>query len=340
MNTNFRLATWLLFPLITLTISIAQSQVPTDRVMPKDYRNAQVHAGYTEMRTLQNATPDVWEPIGPTGITANCLAVDPTNASTIYVGGLSGLYKTTNGGTHWALTSSQSLNKYVNAVAIHPSNPITVFAWVDDKLLKSTDGGGSWNTVLQRSSSYDPVLIFINATNPQSMLTYADSVYSSADGGTQWLSISPFKNVRRIAIYGQDPNIIYAIGDSSFKTRLYKTTDRGQSWVVRTTQLPTALTNYQLGSLQVSSTDPNVLFAGNWSLIDTVGGFYRSVDGGLTWQKSITGLGRSKSVAVIANDPLDVNSLICGGVCQWLVPVHRPRRFLDTHLKYNTRSLH
>jgi photosystem II stability/assembly factor-like uncharacterized protein len=309
---------WLLFLLITLKVSVAQTQTPSDRITPKSFRNTLVHRGHTEMRNAQNLIPDVWEPIGPNGITAICIAVDPTNANTIYVGGLSGEYKTTDGGVHWVLANTQSLNKYVYATVIHPVNSAIVFAWVEETLVKSTDGGGTWNSVLQTITYNNPGAIFIDAMNPQSMLTYADSVYSSTDGGDHWLAISPFHNVKTTAIYRQNPNVIYAIGDSSYNTRLYKTTDGGQSWIVRTSQLPTALTDYSLGSLQVSSTDANVLFAGNWSLIDTLRGFYRSVDGGLTWQRSTAGFGRSKSVAVIENDPSDPNSLYAGGYANGL----------------------
>lgn len=269
-----------------------------------------VHRGSAPTRGSENSTSDVWEPIGPNGITATCIAVDPTNSNTIYVGGLSGLYKTSDGGIHWVLTGTQYINDMVYAIAIDPSNPATVFAQIAQNLIKSTDAGGTWTSVL---FSYAMGPIFIDMTNPQIMITKGDSVYSSSDGGNHWLAISPFYNVSSIAVYPYNSNVIYAIGDSSSSTRLYKTTNRGQSWSVRSTHLPPALATYELGSLQVSTSDPNVLFAGNWSLSDTIGGFYRSVDGGVTWQKSNTGFSPSKSVAVLANDPLDANSLYAGG---------------------------
>jgi len=284
--------------------------------MPKNFRNALVHRGHTEMRNAQSLIPDLWEPIGPNGITANCIAVDPTNANTIYVGGLSGLYKTTDGGVHWVVANTQFLNKYVYAAVIHPVDPAIVFAWVEDSLMKSTDGGGTWNSVLgiTNYNYYDRNgKIFIDAKHPQNMLTYSDSVYYSTDGGNYWFAIGPFGNVSAIAIYQQNPMVIYAIGDSSYGPRLFKTTDGGQNWIAGTSQLPTALTDYSLGSFQVSSSDSNVIFAGNSSLIDTIGGFYRSVDGGLTWQRPTAGFGRSNSVSVIENDPLDPNSVYAGG---------------------------
>ena len=50
----------------------------------------------------------------------NTLAVDPHDSGTVYLGGADGLFKSTDGGANWALTS---LEGWATAVAINPLNP-------------------------------------------------------------------------------------------------------------------------------------------------------------------------------------------------------------------------
>ncbi|MGI8554149.1 MAG: hypothetical protein ACR2PL_25685, partial [Dehalococcoidia bacterium] len=122
------------------------------------------------------------------------IAVDPTNAATVYVaseGG--GLWKTTNGGSIWSpLTDSITVSGVpvtlsMGAVALDPTNPSIIYAGLGDEcfcgvksglavagvlgslgLLKSTDGGTTWTLVATDSAFTIP-----GFTAPAGSLSFA-----------------------------------------------------------------------------------------------------------------------------------------------------------------------
>ena len=78
------------------------------------------------------------------------LAVDPTNPATVYAGGSSGVFKSTNGGQAWVLASNGIVLGLppvsVTEIVIDPTNPSTVYAATGafgpngDGVFKTTDG--------------------------------------------------------------------------------------------------------------------------------------------------------------------------------------------------------
>lgn len=305
--------------LVALLCSLSVSQEKTPEATPEGFVPIDFGQGTLQNPASAAQSPDLWSSVGPPGIAATALVVDPQNSSIIYAGGLSGLYKTTNGGTNWHLTSVQTLNSRVSAITLHPANSAIVFIWlrtnyygpVSSRLMKSDDGGGTWSEVLKRSAA-NPLEIFADPQNPQRMFTGADSAYVSADGGTSWRGAGTISGVNSIAMYRLDADILYAKNSSV----LYKSTDGGQSWSVRNPALPATLG--QAAAIQTSPVDPNILYAGNSSLIDTVGGFYKSTDGGFSWQRQITGLGVSKSIYRLYSDTSNPVLIYAGGFANGL----------------------
>ena len=75
------------------------------------------------------------------------LALDPTNASTLYAGGSSGMSKTTNGGESWTPINNGLSYSQVNAIAVDPVTPSTVYVAAVNNVYRSTDGGTSWSPI-------------------------------------------------------------------------------------------------------------------------------------------------------------------------------------------------
>jgi photosystem II stability/assembly factor-like uncharacterized protein len=269
---------------------------------------------------IQTQSTDVWEQTGPNGITANCITVDPNNSNIIFAGCISGLYKTTNGGINWALAGTETLNKYFLAVAVSPDSPSIVFSQTNNEFMKSTDGGNSWSNILHKFTTYNlvPHAIYMNANKPGRVLMYSDSIYTSTDGGNNWRTDSTFGSIRILSVYGQNQDIIYAIGASSGSYTLFKSIDWGSHWTVVNGNTTNVLVQNNIETMQVSSNDPNVIFAGRAYLTDHDNGFFRSTDGGLNWVRSDSGFGQSKSVAAIANDPANPNGVYAGGYANGL----------------------
>ena len=77
------------------------------------------------------------------------LAIDPTNAQTVYAAGHGlGVIKSTDGGTTWTPKKHGLDGDDVHGLALDPNDPRKLHAWVVDKgLYRSTDGGESWARV-------------------------------------------------------------------------------------------------------------------------------------------------------------------------------------------------
>jgi hypothetical protein len=84
------------------------------------------------------------------------VALDPTNASNIFIGGSAGssvgscgsgtLGKSTNGGTSFA-ASQTDLHADSHAIAILPNNTNIMYEGNDGGIFRSTDGGATWSSV-------------------------------------------------------------------------------------------------------------------------------------------------------------------------------------------------
>jgi len=120
------------------------------------------------------ASLTAWTPIGPmptvssggaVGLVSGrvtAIAVDPTNASIVFVGGAQGgVWKSTNGGANWSTSFDMEKTLAIGAIAIDPSSCVpgpctTLYIGTGEQnfsgdsyygagVYKSTDGGATWN---------------------------------------------------------------------------------------------------------------------------------------------------------------------------------------------------
>ena len=189
------------------------------------------------------------------------LVIDPSNPSTLFVtmfrmgsGTVTGVYKSTNGGTSWT-ASSTGINGSVNHVAISPSNSSLVYAGSGGQVYKTTNGGGSWS-------------------NSSSGLPFG----------------SGQNDVRRVAIDPTNDSIVYA----ATRGGVYQSTNAASSWTARTTAWPTINgVPFGAGAVAIDPATPTTLLASPATPANGPTGFlgfeargiglYRSTDSGATW---------------------------------------------------------
>lgn len=191
---------------------------------PNDPNEKKVWAGGVSGGLWYN--PDItsassnWVPVDNfwDNIAITCIAFDPTNTSTIYVGtgegygtGASrgaGIWKSTNGGTSWTQLSSTTGYYYINDLVVRNENGTgVVYAAVDGLsykgafhgltvagLKRSTNGGSSWSsvspTIPNTSIKFIVADLEIGADNTLWAGTRANSYSSSDRGGGRVLSSS------------------------------------------------------------------------------------------------------------------------------------------------------
>lgn len=217
------------------------------------------------------------------------LELHPTNDRVVYVGAAGGgVWKSTNGGA----TFNPIFDEYcqsIGAVEIDPSNPDNV-VWVGT--------GETWT---------------------RNSVTVGDGLYKTVDGGSNWQKMG-FEKSERIAgiqVNPQNSNEVYvgvmgALWSDSEDRGLYKTTDGGKTWnkilyVDKTTGC---------SDLLLDPKNPNIIYASFWEFRRSPwsfnsGGlssaFYKSIDGGATWNKIHNGFPKGKlgriAVAVAPSNP-------------------------------------
>jgi hypothetical protein len=89
------------------------------------------------------------------------IAVDPTNASTLFLGGVE-FFKSTDSGATFPRISNASIHVDQHAIAFHPTIPTTVFAGNDGGIFRLADGETNWtslNTNLELTQFYSGVSV-------------------------------------------------------------------------------------------------------------------------------------------------------------------------------------
>jgi len=235
---------------------------------------------------------------GPYGGTVTDLKMDPANPKTLYAATEYGVFKTTDNGDNWRLTSLSSTDVY--ALAIDPANSAVVYAGTrGEGFFRSLDGGETW------AKSDDPLvedlIIYSLVVDPSSPNTvyaggrranvdgftsgdWGGGVFKSIDAGMSWTAVSeglPEGWVYSLAVDPSKPGILYA---GTHSMGVYKSLDGGVTWQSKSEGL---VSRYHLSpddlkirSLAINPRNPDELIVGTWG----GGSVFESQDGGDTWE--------------------------------------------------------
>lgn len=131
----------------------------------------------------------------PAGTSGEFYSVWFVNASTGFVAGEDGLYKTTNGGAVWEPTSLGGAEQIAFPTAA------TGYAAAGNMLSKTTDGGDNWTSVpLPQMDGYINDVYFHDADT--GYLLFNNTIVRTLDGGISWEEatiLTPFSNGRQFA---------------------------------------------------------------------------------------------------------------------------------------------
>ncbi len=197
-----------------------------------------------------------------------------------------------------------------------PSQPNTFYMGLaSGGLMRTTDGGESWVPITDGKvplgsvgdiavAATDPNIIYLGTGSDgvRSNVSTGRGVYKTTDGGESWEFAGLYEvgQIGRVRVHPTNPDIVWvaAYGDI-FKPNpergVYKTTDGGRTW--RNTLFVSDSTGAMDVDLQPGN--PDVVYAWMsrierkpWTIISgsEEGGFYKSTDGGETWNNIRTGL--------------------------------------------------
>ena len=217
------------------------------------------------------------------------IAIHPDRGSTWYVAaGSGGVWKTINAGITWTPVFDSEASYSIGDVSIDPNNPAAI--WV-----------GTGENVSGRH------------------VGWGDGVYKSVDAGQSWthMGLKNSEHIGKILIDPRDSNVVYVAAEGPLwstggERGLFKSTDGGASWnLVLEIDENTGVTD-----IEFNPVNPDVIYAAAyerrrhiWGMMagGPNSGIYKSVDGGVTWNKKKTGLPEGDvgkiGLAVTAADP-------------------------------------
>jgi photosystem II stability/assembly factor-like uncharacterized protein len=234
------------------------------------------------------------------------IVVDPSDANIVYVSALGhaygpnterGVFKSTDGGAHWAKVLYLNENTGAIDIAMDPHDPSTLLA-------------AMWQTRRPPWNVYPP------SKGPSSGL------YITHDAGAHWSHVVAGlpAHVGRIGLsYSQaDPSIVYAVVDSSLhEGGIYRSNDGGTTWHRVNGEVRLWQRGWYFGHVTADTQDPNTVYVMNTSI-------YRSTDGGVTFT-AIKGDPTGDDYHVLWIDPSNDNRMIHGSDQGVAVSIDRGR---------------
>ncbi len=214
------------------------------------------------------------------------LSVHPTDKCTIFVTNARQLYKTTDCARTWTELYREGRTQYIiTSVAVNPFNTSQVFAATSaGDLLSSVDGGNSWSVSARFSNANIREIYF--DTNKQGLMyltTRASGLYRSRDTGLSWENLAKkFSDYagalqyQRFVIYPAKAEQIYWVS----KYGILTSRNAGEDWEpIPLVTPPGSVSIYGFGINPRN--DKELYYTGTIGDRST---FYRSVDGGITWE--------------------------------------------------------
>ncbi|HET9888237.1 MAG TPA: hypothetical protein VFR10_12085 [bacterium] len=270
----------------------------------------------------ERATRSSWEQAGPTNVggRVTAIAVHPTTPSVLWIGAAAGgILKSTNSGTNWTALTDDFGSLSIGALAIHPTDPNILLAGTGEAnasgdsydgigILKTTNGGTTW-TVSGLEDSQRIGRIAFDPTNPNrihvavagSLFTKGANrgMYRSTDGGTSWqqtLLVSDSTSAIDVVVHPTDSNIVYAAFWERLRTpenrqvggatsRIWKSTNGGDSWSVLSTGLPAPGPTVGRIGLAIAKSLPTTIYAAYADDPGFFAGLYRSTNSGTNWAR-------------------------------------------------------
>lgn len=257
-----------------------------------------------------------WTPTseGLHATTPTSIAVDPAQPRVIYTTTAEmGVRKTLSSGERWrpanAGLPAPSIARLINSfVAIDPRQPHTVYTAWDNGFARSDDGGATWIVLDSTySAPWDLLVdpsgsIFLTGTN---LLDSTCRLARSDDRGETFHCLAPFTGagtwpLLRLFLDPFRPSNVWVLEGRS---RLWKSTDRGEHW---TEVHPQGLEHAgDAASLAIDPANPARLFLGTDRNLhdDLPQRIWRSDNGGLTWRAWGNGLPAQSWVTDLLIDP-------------------------------------
>lgn len=300
----------------------------------------------------RNTVSEIWQFSGPLNIGGRItdIEIPSTQPNVHYVGAASGgIFKTANGGDDWTPIFDEQEMLSIGDIEISKNNNNLIYVgtgevnagggslvYEGDGIYKSIDGGATWQSKgLPNIGSVGKIVLdpnddniaFVGAMGTLFKNSNNRGVYKTTNGGDSWqqvLFVSDSTGVVDMSIHPSNGNIVYAASWERIRrpnrrqyggitSRIYKTIDGGTNWTELTNGLPTIASQKGRISIDISQSNPNVLYARYADASGNIQGVYKTLNSGDSWvavnSSQLTDVGFHWWFGGIFIDPTDENVL-------------------------------
>lgn len=265
-----------------------------------------------------------WQRAGLDGQAIGAIAADPSNGSILYAASFQAIWKSVDGGDHWARSDSGYTGDAAVGIAVDRANPARVVIASNSGIFRSTNSGATWSAsntglsgMVARSLASDPASVsplWVSVDGP------GGGVHRSDDWGATWTPVPlpvPGAAAKALAVRGADVfagwgNVLFRNRSGGGWTTPYPDTitdgitaiaappgdtevvvGTSASGIRRSTSTPApawlpasaGLTSLRISALAVKPFEPTTVYAAS-----NGGGVFRSIDSGRTWTPVLSGL--------------------------------------------------
>jgi photosystem II stability/assembly factor-like uncharacterized protein len=212
-------------------------------------------------------------------------AVDARSAMTVYViADESQLFKTNDGGDHWAAAGGLPEGTQVFDVAADPKTSGTVYVAASGGVFKSVDGGASWISKSSGLSGPQVEAIAVAASDPRYLYAVTGpeeigGLFVSTSGGDNWSRVSAVPFAYEVIVDPNEPATAFVrLGLSGTFVSILVTRDLGANWS------PVGFGYGLVTAVDFDRSSPSVVFAAVHVQFEATD-LYRSFDAGAFWTR-------------------------------------------------------
>ncbi|PLX03699.1 MAG: glycosyl hydrolase [Marinilabiliales bacterium] len=270
-----------------------------------------------------------WQFAGPVNIEGRITDIElqPGNSQIIYVAtAAGGVFKSTNSANSWEPIFDSEASMSIGDIAISESDPDIVYvgtgeanagggslAYDGTGIYKSIDEGENWTLIgLENSGSIGRMVV--HPQNPDILYVAAmgrlfsdgsqGGIFKTEDGGISWeqkLFISDSTGAIDVVMNPNNPDIVYAAMWERVRrpdrrsyggptSGIYKSVDGGENWTELTNGLPTNSSEKGRIGIDISKSNPDVLYAVYADSIGYFQGMYKTLNAGESWINAGNGI--------------------------------------------------
>jgi hypothetical protein len=287
------------------------------RLIEKSGRGSGAMAGYDPA-----GAGSPWYSIGPRNVNGRvkALAIDPTNADTVYAGAASGgVWKSSDGGQTWDPLWDEQESLAIGALGVAPNAPATIYAGTGEwtpgfgasypgaGVYVSTDAGATWSLRAACLCRRIGTLVVDPSDSSRLWICGDAGLERSDDAGVTWTLLRGPAVTDIVFQPGSTSTIFIAV----LGTGYFKSTDYGATFA----SLPGAPTGAGVAFPRMAI-GASGAHGTNFIVIRSAGQLQTSTDGGTTCTAiaGINGSGYNGWCDVVACAPDDESILFSGGV--------------------------